>query len=348
MNNKEVNIDKSNHRGATGITIIMMLGTFVGSLGATLISPALPTIMKDFNISAASAQWLTTVYMLVVGVMIPSTAYLINRFTTRKLFIGAISVFAVGSGLALLDHSFELLLIARILQAIGAGIVLPLLQVTVLRIFPPEKRGLAMSIVGITIGVAPAIGPTISGYLVDIYGWKSLFIITLGIAILDILLAAFFLKNIGETKKIKLDVLSLVMSIIGFGAVLIGFSNIGRYGIMEYHVILPLIVGVVVLWIFFRRQCKIQEPLLNITPFKSRRFTISTILVSIVYGSMMSATIIIPMYVQEVRGYSALISGLLILPGAIIMLLFNPVAGKILDKFGGRKLFIVGMILLLI
>ncbi|MEG0480367.1 MAG: MDR family MFS transporter [Clostridium sp.] len=348
MRNKQFNVEKFDYKEATIIGLIMMFGTFVGSLAATLVSPALPTIMEDFSITPASGQWLTTVYMLVLGVMIPLTAYLVNRFTTRQLFITCVGVFSLGSAIALTGHSFEVLLFARVLQAIGAGILLPLLQVTVLTIFPPEKRGFAMSIVGVTIGVAPAIGPTLSGYLVDAYGWHSLFLVTLVLGIIDLVAAVFFLRNIGKVGKGKFDLPSLIMSIVGFGGTLIGFSNIGNYGLTSANVIVPMIVGGITLYMFFRRQLVLDEPLLEVRVFKNRRFTISTILVSIVYGSMMSATIIVPMYVQDIRGYSALTSGLLILPGAIIMLLFNPVAGKILDKYGGRILFIVGMTLLLI
>ncbi|MEG2339116.1 MAG: MDR family MFS transporter, partial [Clostridium sp.] len=348
VRNKQFNVERFDYKEATVIGLIMMFGTFVGSLAATLVSPALPTIMKDFNITPASGQWLTTVYMLVLGVMIPLTAYLVNRFTTRQLFITCVGVFSFGSAIALTGHSFEVLLFARVLQAIGAGILLPLLQVTVLTIFPPEKRGFAMSIVGVTIGVAPAIGPTLSGYLVDAYGWNSLFLVTLVLGILDLIVAVFFLKNIGKVSKLKFDIPSLIMSIVGFGGILVGFSNLGNYGLTSPKVLIPMILGVVTLYMFFRRQLILKEPLLEIRVFKNRRFTISTILVSIVYGSMMSATIIVPMYVQDIRGYSALTSGLLILPGAIIMLLFNPIAGKVLDKYGGRILFIVGMTLLLI
>lgn len=341
-------MDNFNYRGAAIIALVMMFGTFVGSLASTLVSPALPTIMEDFNITATVGQWLTTVYMLVLGVMIPSTAYLVNRFTTRQLFLTCMCIFSLGSAIALIGHNFELLLFARILQAIGAGILLPLLQFTVLSIFPAQKIGIAMGVVGITTGVAPAIGPTLSGYLIDIYGWKSLFLVTLVLSIVDLIMAFFLLKNVSKVSKIKLDFSSLFMSIIGFGAILIAFSNMGSHPFLDFVVIAPLVLGIITLWVFFKRQRSLEEPLLDIRVFKDKTFTISTILVSIVYGSMMSATIIIPMYVQQIRGYSALTSGLTILPGAIIMLIFNPIAGKILDKFGGRKLFIGGMSILLL
>lgn len=328
------------------IIFIMMLGAFVGSLSSTLLSPALPSIMKVFNITASSGQWLTTIYLLVVGIMVPTTSYLINRFKTRTLFISCLFIFIAGCGLSLISESFTMLVIARGIQAVGAGILMPLLQVTVLNIYPPEKRGSAMGLVGITVGFAPAIGPTISGWLVDSFGWHSIFIVTLVLAIIDVIMAVFLLENIGETKKCRLDKFSVILSTFGFGGLLIGFTNQGNYNWLSAYTLVPLIVGLVSLVIFSYRQNNIEEPLLDLLIFKNKQFFISTILIVIVYAAMMSATIIIPMYIQNIRGYSALDSGLILLPGAMLMVILNPLAGKVLDKYGARKLCISGMALL--
>ncbi|KMT22838.1 MDR family MFS transporter [Clostridium cylindrosporum] len=325
---------------------IIMTGAFIGSLGQTLMSPALPTIMKDFNINADVGQWLTTIYLLVVGIMIPTTAYLINRLSTRVLFITAMGIYSVGCIVALFSTNFSTLFIGRGLQALGSGALMPLLQFVILYLYPPEKRGAAMSLVGITIGFAPAVGPTLSGWLIDSFGWHSIFNVLTTISILDFVLSFIFLKNVSKGTKSKLDILSVILSSIGFGGVLLGFANMGHYGLYNVVTYLPMLIGILSLIVFTLRQLKVEKPLLELRVFKDRNFTISTILVIIVYATMMSATIIIPLYIQSVRGYTALHSGLLMFPGAISMVLLSPSVGRFLDRYGARFLCIGGMALL--
>lgn len=334
---------KSKIKNSSIIVAILMMGAFVGSLSSTLIAPALPTIMKDFNITASSGQWLTTIYLLVIGIMIPTTAYLINRFKTRTLFISCLMFFISGSILSLVSRNFEMLIISRAMQAAGAGVLMPLLQVTVLNLYPPEKRGAAMGLVGITVGFAPAVGPTLSGWLINSFGWHSIFVVTLVLGLINIIMGIFLLRNVGETIKCRLDKISVILSSLGFGGLLLGFTNQGTYGFINGNTLIPLFIGVVSLLVFSYRQISLKEPLLDLSVFKNKQFSISTILICIVYGSMMSATMIIPMYVQNVRGYSALSSGLILFPGALLMVILNPFAGKIYDKYGARLLCIVGM-----
>lgn len=334
-------------KSKTGIIIaVMLVGSFTGSLAQTLMTAALPSIMRNFNITADTGQWLTTIYLLIVGIMIPVTAYLINTFTTRKLFISAMCIFGIGCLIDLFSINFSMLLLGRALQAVASGILMPLLQVVILYLYPPEKRGAAMGMLGVVTGFAPAIGPTLSGWLVDNFGWHSIFLTLIPIAVIDTILAFILLKNVGETIKSKLDVISVILSSLGFGGLLIGFTNQGHYGWTNALTFVPLIVGGISLVMFAYRQLNLKEPLLELKVFKNKFFLISTILIIVVYASMMSATIIIPIYVQSVRGFSALHSGILIMPGALSMVILNPLAGRFLDKYGPRILCIVGMILL--
>lgn len=325
---------------------VMLIGSFISSLAQTLMTAALPSIMRDFAISADVGQWLTTIYLLVVGIMIPVTAYLINTITTRKLFIGAIALFGIGCVINIISINFTMLLIGRALQAVGGGILMPLLQVVILYLYPIEKRGSAMGMLGIVVGFAPAIGPTLSGWLVDNFGWHSIFYVLVPIVIINIILAVFLLKNVGETIKSKFDVSSVIFSSLGFGGLLIGVTNLGHYGIENYLTFLPLIVGVISLIMFTVRQLKIEAPLLELRVFKDKCFLISTILTVVAYASMMSATMIIPIYVQSVRGFSAMHSGILLFPGAMAMVILSPLTGRFLDIYGPRILCIAGMGLL--
>ena len=254
------------------ILLTIMMGSFLTALTQTVLTSALPSIMTDFNVSASTGQWLTTIYMLVLGVMIPATPYLINRFSTRKLFISSMVFFFVGCVLSITAQNFGMMVVSRILQAICGGINMQLVQVLMMRMYPVEERGTAMGLYGFIIGVAPAIGPTLAGAVIDSFGWKSLFYILGTIALIDVVLALVFLKNVGETKKDKLDVISLILSTLGFGGLLIGISNQGNYSWTNYLTYLPIIVGIISLIIFTIRQLKLEDPLLNLRVFKSKTF----------------------------------------------------------------------------
>lgn len=325
------------------IIIIMLSGAFIAVLNQTVLSPALPSIMRDLQITASEGQWLTTAFMLVNGIMIPITAFLINRFTTRQIFLTAMLFFTLGTALAGFSNSFSVLLGARIAQAIGAGILMPMIQTVILLIFPISRRGSAMGMVGIVMAFAPAVGPTLAGGIVDIWGWNALFLGLAPIAALDIIVAFFLLRNVGETTKQILDIPSVIYSSLGFGGLLYGSSSVGSYGWASLMTIVPLIVGVVFLIIFTRRQFKLKEPLLELKILKNATFTYATIIGMIINAALISATIIMPIYLQNVLHFTALQSGLTMLPGAIIMGVMSPIAGNLFDRFGPRVLVITGL-----
>lgn len=330
------------------IVSIIIVGTFLSTLSQTVLTAALPSIMKDFNIDANLGQWLTTAYLVVLGITIPVTAYLINRFKTRNLFFTAMGLFLIGCIISIFANNFSIMIISRVIQAIGAGVLTQLVQIIMLKLYPVEERGVAMGIVGLAIGFAPAVGPTLSGFIIDNFGWRILFYILAGIALIDMIVAVFLLENVGETKSDKLDIISVALSTIGFGGLLVGVSNEGSYGWINLNTSIPLILGTIGLMIFIIRQFKLERPLLELRVFKSRNFTISIILICIIYAAMMAATILISIYVQSDRGYSAMTAGLLMLPGSVLFAILSPVTGKILDKHGARSLSIIGMIAFLI
>ncbi|WP_458118918.1 MDR family MFS transporter [Paenibacillus sp. Z6-24] len=326
---------------------IMLAGAFVAILNQTLLVTALPHIMRDLNIDATAAQWLTTIFMLVNGIMIPVTAYLIDKFNTRALFITSIGLFALGTLIAAISPNFGTLLVGRVVQAAGAGIIMPLMQTVFLIIFPKESRGAAMGMIGLVISFAPAIGPTLSGWIVDTFSWRDLFYIILPIALIDLVIAIFALKNVGQLRDPKLDIPSVMLSTLGFGGLLYGFSTASK-GWGDPVVIVTIAVGVISLILFVTRQFKLKQPLLEFRVFQNRLFTISMIITVIVFTAMIGASTLLPLYIQNARHLTAMQSGLIVLPGAILMGIMSPITGRIFDKFGAKLIGVIGLLLLTI
>jgi EmrB/QacA subfamily drug resistance transporter len=330
------------------IMIVLISGAFVAILNQTLLATALPHIMRDLQIDASVAQWLQSVFMLVNGIMIPITAFLIQRFTTRGLFLTAMGLFAVGTLICSIAPNFTVLMAGRILQASGAGIIMPLMQTILFMIFPREKRGAAMGMFGMVIAFAPAIGPTLSGWLVEQFPWKSLFYVILPIVIADIIVAYIVLKNVTEQTNPKVDVLSIILSTFGFGGLLYGFSSAGSTGWTSVQVVISLAIGALALALFIGRQLKLEEPILEFRVFRNKIFTLTTALGMVTFIAMIGAAVVLPLLMQNMLGYNALESGLMLLPGAVIMGLMNPITGKLFDKYGARWLSITGLTVLTI
>ncbi|MEG0830622.1 MAG: MDR family MFS transporter [Anaerovoracaceae bacterium] len=328
------------------IISVMLSGAFIAILNQTVLSPALPSIMRDLNITASEGQWLTTAFMLVNGIMIPITAYFIDRFTTRQIYITSMVIFTVGTTLAGFSHSFTMLMVARIFQAIAAGILMPLIQTVILLIFPKEKRGSAMGTVGIVVAFAPAIGPTLAGSIIDSGGWNLIFKIIAPLSGIVLILAIILLKNVGETRKLKLSISSVVYSTLGFGGLLYGCSCAGAYGILHPLTYVPLAVGIVFLIIFLRKQLIMKNPLLEIKLLKTPTFCYSTIIAMIINASLIAGTIITPIYLQNILGFTAMQSGLVMLPGAVMMGIMSPITGHLFDRFGPRFLTLLGLSLM--
>ncbi|MFC5588975.1 DHA2 family efflux MFS transporter permease subunit [Sporosarcina soli] len=325
---------------------ILLSASFVTILNQTLIIIAIPPIMIDFKIDPSQAQWLTTAFMLTNGILIPITAFFIERFSSKHLLVAALSIFSLGTLIGALAPSFSVLLLARIVQAVGAGIMMPLMQTVMLTLFPPEKRGSAMGLVGLVTGFAPAIGPTLAGWLIVHFSWRSLFYTVFPVALIVLLLAIFLMKNVTEQKQVKIDLVSVVFSTFGWGGLLYGFSIAGTAGWMSAQVIGAISVGVVALYIFIVRQLKLKQPMLEFRVFHSPMFAVTTILSVLVFAIMVGTQTLLPIYAQDVVSFTALESGLMLLPGALIMGVMSPVTGKIFDKFGGKWLSISGFTLI--
>ncbi|MFB3163403.1 DHA2 family efflux MFS transporter permease subunit [Neobacillus sp. 179-J 1A1 HS] len=326
-----------------GIIAVLMIGAFIAFLNNTLLNVALPSIMKDLDVETSTVQWLTTGFMLVNGILIPSTAFLIQKYTVRRLFLVAMGLFTIGTLIAGIAHAFPLLLAARMVQASGSAIMMPLLMNVMLVSFPIEKRGAAMGVFGLILMFAPAIGPTLSGWIIEHYDWRMLFHFVTPIAVVILIIGFLRLKDKKEKVNISLDFFSLLLSSIGFGGLLYGFSSAGSRGWDSPHVYLTIAIGIVSLVWFILRQLKQDRPMLNFRIFKYNMFALSSAISAIVNIAMFSGFLLLPIYVQTIRGISPFDAGLMLLPGAIVNALMSPVTGRLFDKIGGRILAVVGL-----
>lgn len=334
---------KKTDRPPYGILAVLMIGAFIAFLNNTLLNIALPSIMKDLDVEASTVQWLTTGFMLVNGILIPTTAFLIQKYSVRRLFLLAMGLFTAGTIIAGIAHAFPVLLTARMVQASGTAIIMPLLMNVMLVSFPIEKRGTAMGVFGLILMFAPAIGPTLSGWIIEHYDWRMLFYFVAPIAGVILLTGFFLLKDKKDKVDIRLDLFSLLLSSIGFGGLLYGFSSAGNRGWDSLQVYGTIIIGIISLVWFILRQLKQERPMLNFRIFKYPMFSLSSSITMVVNMALFSGMLLIPIYVQRIRGISPLDAGLMLLPGAILMAIMSPITGRLFDKFGGRILAIIGL-----
>jgi EmrB/QacA subfamily drug resistance transporter len=327
---------------------VMLAGAFVAFLNQTLINVALPQMMDHLHISAATADWLTTIFMLVNGIVIPITAFLMDRFSTRQLYLTSIGLFTIGTLICGIAPFFSIILIGRVIQAVGAGILFPLITNVIFILFPPEKRGMAMGIFGVALNFAPAVGPTLSGWIVQTYSWRLLFFIIFPFALIDFVVSIFLVQNVSETSRPKLDSLGVVLSSIGFGGILYAFAAVANKGWGNSEVVSLFIIGGLSLALFIWRQFVVEHPILEFRIFRYPMFTLTTVINVIVTMALYSGMILTPIYIQNVRGFSPLLSGLLLLPGGIVMGVMSPITGKLFDKYGAKWLSIIGLAITII
>ncbi len=332
----------------TFLLVTILTGSFIAVLNQTILSTALPQLITYFQINTSQVQWVTTAYMLTNGIMIPMTALLLEKISTRKLFIFAMTVFGLGTTLCAICPNYEILLLGRVCQAIGAGILMPLVNTVIVLVFPVEKRGMAMGFYGLVISFGPAIGPIIAGFVIDYWNWHYLFYCLLPIVALNILFAFFFMKDIIPTKKVKLDIISIMLSSLGFGLLLFGFSSAGSKGWSNPITLGSIVLGFAISVAFVIRQYRSVNPMLQLKVFKSKAFSITTIVGSVLNITHVGATVMLPIFIQSVLGETALTTGLVLLPGAVIMSVIMLLAGQIYDKYGARCLVIPGIILIIV
>ncbi|MCL0312204.1 multidrug efflux MFS transporter [Apilactobacillus sp. TMW 2.2459] len=338
---------KGNSYNRTILMGLFLAGSFVGLLSETFLNNALVTIMDSFQIGQAMAQWLSTGFLLVVGLMIPISSWVFNNFNTRFNYIGMLFIFLVGSIVSACAINFPMLLIGRLIQAIAAGSMMPFVQNIMLVMFPPEKRGMALGLTGLVVGLGPAIGPSLAGIILQHYSWHMLFIIPAVATVIVIVLALIFARDLIHTRKTKLDWLSFMESVIGFGSVLYVLSKVGEQGKISFSSIVLVLVGILMLFLFIHRQNNIDNPLVNMNIFKNHNFNLNTVLSTLSNIALVGIELILPLYLQNVTQVSALETGLVMLPGAIAMGICNVLAGGLYDKVGVRKVSLIGFFILL-
>lgn len=327
---------------------IMMVGAFLSMLNNTLLNIALPSIMNDFEVSTSTVQWLSTGYMLVNGILIPTSAYLLQKYSIRKLFLVAIFTFTLGTIVAGFAPTFSVLLASRMIQAAGSAILMPLLTNYMLLNFPIEIRGRVMGFMGLVMFFAPAIGPTLSGWILEHYSWEMLFNLLSPIGVSIFILAWVMLHDKKESIQLPLDILSIILSSIGFGGILYGFSSAGNIGWSSWQVIVTLVIGSISLIVFILRQFYLEQPLLEFRVFRYPMFSLSMGINAIFAIVLFSGMILMPIYIQNLRGVSPLNSGLLMLPGALVMGAMSPIVGRIFDKVGAKIIVIPGLLITVI
>jgi DHA2 family lincomycin resistance protein-like MFS transporter len=343
-------------RESVTVIVTLLVATFVVILNETIMNVALQRLMVDLKVDPPTVQWLSTGFMLTMAVVIPTTGFILQSLSTRAVFMLAMGLFSGGTALAALAPGFEILLLARIIQAGGTAIMLPLLMTTILTLVPLERRGAVMGNVSIAISVAPALGPTVSGMILEHFSWRFMFVFVLPIALAALALGARFLTNVGETEKSRLDFLSVLLTIPAFGGLVYGLSQIGGGGQSGQGGPSPvavgaLLVGVVCLLAFVLRQLRLQKseaPLLDLRAFNFRMFTVSVLLMVVAMMALFGAVILLPLYLQEIRGLKSLETGLALLPGGLAMGLLGPYIGRLFDKVGPLPLTLTGSVLMVL
>lgn len=318
------------------IMFTLLLGSFISLVNETILNVAFPKLMVQMNVTATTVQWLTTGYVLVVGILVPVTAFLINTFTTKKLYLAAMTLFLIGTVSAIFSKSFTALLISRLIQASGTGMLIPIMTNAALAITPREKHGSVMGLCVAVISLGPALGPVISGILLQFSNWHSLFIMILPFLLVCMICGYIFLKNTSVITKPTIDYLSIVLSCIGFAGIIYSVSEASTSKIS--NTVLIFAIGIIALVLFVKRQLKLKQPMLEIRAFKNHIFTTSIILIVLIQMLQFSVNIMLPMLVQDGLKTSSLESAFTLFPAIILSAILTPFIGKIYDIIGGSIL----------
>lgn len=325
------------------ILIVLVGAALVMFLNETILSVALPSIMADFSIPATTAQWLTTGFMLTMAVVIPTTGWILQRFTTKQVFLAAVTSFLVGTVVAAWAPTFTALLVGRIVQATGTALIMPLLMTVAMTVVPANRRGSIMGVISVVMSVAPALGPTVSGFVLNRFTWHWLFWLVLPLIAVALVVGAIFIRNIGETSRSPLDPLSVVLAGLGFGGLVYALSTLGTEPTVAIGV---AVVGVASLALFVWRQIRLETPLLDLRPFTIRNYTLSVVVALLLMGTLLGVVMVLPIYLQTALGVTALVTGLLVMPGGLASGILAPFIGRLYDRVGPRPLVIPGALLL--
>ncbi len=330
------------------IMVAMLVAGFVGLFSETSLNIALGELSAIFNVNQTTVQWLATGYFLTLAILIPVTGILMQKFTTRQMFFTSIILSLVGTVIAVFAPSFWVLVFARVVQAAGLAISLPLTQNVIFTIFPPNKRGAAMGAMGLVMLAGPALGPTIAGLILDTLSWEWIFAVTLPFLVFSLLMGLKFIPNVNEVRDVKIDILSVVLSTLAFGGIVYGVSVAGDLGWTSTTVFVAIAVGIVALILFCVRQIKMPVPVLNLKAFKYPAFVLGVVMSFITFYNMLSLLVVLPMFMQMSLLLAAFISGLVLLPGSLLNCILAPIIGKMFDKYGPRAVITPGTILVII
>lgn len=320
----------------------LFAGSLMVIMNQTAIKTALPTMIRDLNVSPSIGQWTVSGYTLVKGIMVPITAFAMNKFRSRNLFILMMMIFGLGSFIAGLGIHFTVVLFGTLLQGVGAGMVIPLMQTIILTVSPPEKRGSALGLMGVVLGLGPTLGPAMGGWVVDALSWHFIFYFLTAGSILVIPLAMLTLTDVLPMSNPTIDWISIRHSLIGFGVLLFGLSVLGSEGFDSIIAWIAVLIGSVYIYLFIRRNLSQPEPMLNVSLFKNKTFSISVVITMLGLMVITGISNIMPMYIQTVLGRSATLSGLILLPGGLFKAFVSPVTGKIYDNYGVARVGPIG------
>ena len=330
------------------ILIAFLIAGFVGLFSETALNMALGNLMIEFDVVSSTVQWITTGYLLTMGILIPVSALLIQWFSTRQLFVASLLFSIAGAIVSGMAPIFEVLLLGRVIQAIGTGLLIPLMFNTVLVIFPIHKRGTIMGLVGLVMMSAPAIGPATAGLIIEVLSWNWILWLLIPFLLFSLVYGLLFVQNVTTLTKPKIDVLSILLSTIGFGGIVYGFSVAGHKGWGSPVVISTLIIGFMSLIIFSSRQFKLDKPMLDLRTLKYPMFTLALLSVSATFMIILSSMILLPLYLQIGLGLTALTAGLILMPGGALNGILSPVAGRVYDMYGPKWLLTPGFIIMII
>ena len=330
--------------GRMRLLVLFILAASLVTIAQSIITTGVVYLMSDFSVSSTQAQWSYSAFLLVVGVMIPLSAYISRRFSARTIFFFSLIIFLLGSIICYFSTSLVILIIGRVLQGIGNGIIMPYVQILLLRTIPEEKWQTYMGLYGLVIAIAPVLGSFIGGFVITLYGWRELFSFFTYATIIILALGIFFVKDNTPSEDYPLDYLSVILSVIGCSGVMLGFTNVADFGFTHYLVILPIIIGIITLILFVKRQSKLEKPLINLSILKNKYFLVGTTFICILFSCLNGCSAIIPIFIQGVAYNSAIISASVMLPGGLLIIVFNIVGPLLTNRIGIKKVLIMGCI----
>ena len=326
------------------ILVLFILAASLVTIAQAIITTGVVYLMSDFSVSSTQAQWSYSVFLLVVGVMIPLSAYISRKFSARTIFFFSLVIFLLGSVICYFSTSLIILIFGRILQGIGNGIIMPYVQILLLRTIPEEKWQTYMGLYGLVIAIAPVLGSFIGGFVITLYGWRELFSFFTVATIILMVLGIFLVKDNTPTEDYPLDYLSVALSIIGCAGIMLGFTNVADYGFTHYLVILPIIIGIISLTLFVKRQPKLDNPLINLSILENKYFLVGTTFICILFACLNGCSALIPIFIQGVAYNSAIISASVMLPGGLLIIVFNIVGPLLTNRIGIKKVLIMGCV----